>query len=231
MYPLEVPAKNTAQEVRFLLRALKLKKGQGLLDLGCGVGRHSIPLARAGFRVTGFDLTQRYLAQAKRRAIGSSIRWVRGDMRRLPFQNEFDAAINMFTSFGYFSNIQDDLQVLRAVHRALKPRGVFFLDTFNGEYNRLNFRDQIWEELGGGRFVLRSNAWKERDGIFTDWIFIDLRRGVGRGRSFIRMYDKKRISGLLRKTGFRPLRFWGDFQGHSYAPQRKRLMVLARKVL
>ncbi|TBR21670.1 class I SAM-dependent methyltransferase, partial [bacterium] len=124
----------TRFELPFLKRVLGLKPGTRLLDICCGVGRHSLPLARAGMDVTGLDVSPVYLAEARRRAkkAGLSVRLVRGDMRRANFAAEFDAAMNLWTSFGYFSTAAEDLAALRAARAALKPGGLFLLETING---------------------------------------------------------------------------------------------------
>src|SRR4051794_36481413 len=97
-------------------------EGGELLDAPCGFGRHSIPLARAGFRVTGVDRSGALLAEARRRAHGE--RWpkfVQTDYRELPFPDEsFDAAVNLFTSLGYLGDEQDE-RVLAGIHRVLRP--------------------------------------------------------------------------------------------------------------
>lgn len=76
----------TAKEVEFLLGVLALKPGASILDLCCGYGRHSIELARKGFQVTGYDLSEHLLGAAKQaaRESGVNVKWVHGDMRDLP---------------------------------------------------------------------------------------------------------------------------------------------------
>lgn len=119
--------KKTGQEIAFLRRILRLPRRSHILDVGCGVGRHAVELAKLGYDVTGVDISSRYLAEARRRARKQRVHahFIRGDMRRLDFNKTFDAAINLFTSFGYFPSPSDDLKVLRGVCRALKPGGLF----------------------------------------------------------------------------------------------------------
>ena len=99
------PAEATAAEVEFLIEALALGPGTRVLDLACGHGRHSVELARHGCAVTGVDLSEPSLALAAARAAeaGVDLRLERADMRRIAFDAEFDAVINMFTAFGYFA--------------------------------------------------------------------------------------------------------------------------------
>ncbi len=111
----------TAADVDGIVSRLGLQAGARVLDLACGHGRHAIPLAERGFRVTGYDLSEAMLERARTDAIarGIEVRWMRGDMRALPFDTEFDAVINVFTAFGYFADPAEDLEVLRRVRRAL----------------------------------------------------------------------------------------------------------------
>ncbi len=99
----------TAQEVEGLERILHLRKASRILDLACGAGRHAIELARRGYQVTGYDLSEdlvrRARADAKRAKV--KVSFVRGDMRELDFRGRFDAVINMFSSFGYFGSVED----------------------------------------------------------------------------------------------------------------------------
>src|SRR3954451_24201816 len=67
--------------------------GGAILDIACGAGRHSIPLARRGFDVTGVDLSPTFLDEARRRSVGLSIDWHRGDMRALPWLDRFNGAL------------------------------------------------------------------------------------------------------------------------------------------
>jgi len=94
----------SAAEAEFLIAELGLESGQRVLDLPCGHGRHSIELARRGLRVVGVDLNDAPLemARAAAREFGVQLDLRRVDMREIEFREEFDAVINMWTSFGYF---------------------------------------------------------------------------------------------------------------------------------
>ena len=112
------------KESSFLTSALDLEPGAQVLDLCCGQGRHSVQLAKRGFKVTGLDLNPEYvqLAQQAALASGVSIETVTADMREVPFQNKFDAIVNMYSSFGYLESETEDLKVLQSVAKALKVR-------------------------------------------------------------------------------------------------------------
>ena len=111
-------------QVESLIDVLGLHPDDSILDLCCGYGRHAITFARKGYNITGLDLCEGalLLAGQKARRDGLRIQLVRGDMRELPFENEFDAVYNFFSSFGYFENDSEDLGVLEGIPRIILNR-------------------------------------------------------------------------------------------------------------
>src|SRR5512135_491590 len=97
---------NAEEEVEGILVFLALPLGAAVEDLGCGRGRHAIPLARRGYRVTGVDISDYMLQKARRSAAreGVDVEWVQEDMRTFCRRDAFDLVISLFTSFGYFSD-------------------------------------------------------------------------------------------------------------------------------
>ncbi len=131
LYSPFLPPQKTAREVKDIIHLLNLPVGSAILDLCCGYGRHAVPLAMQGYQVTGLDLSTIFLQQAQVTATQQNVevRWIQSDMRNIPFENEFDAIINIFTSFGYLQDEYEDQHVLQQVHKALKPGGKFLLET------------------------------------------------------------------------------------------------------
>ena len=130
-----LPPERTAREVEQIEGLLSLPAGSAILDLCCGHGRHSVQSAARGYRVVGLDRSERFLRQAvaDAAALGASGRWVRADMRAVPFVGQFDAVINIFTAFGYFDTDAENLEVLRQARQALRPGGRFLLEFMHRE--------------------------------------------------------------------------------------------------
>ncbi len=126
-----LPPEKSAWEAEAILNLLELPIGSAILDLCCGYGRHAIPLAQHGYHITGIDISEVFLRRARREANSQGIQaqWIQSDMRTIPFEQTFDAVINIFTSFGYLENEEEDQRVLQQVARALKPGGLFLLET------------------------------------------------------------------------------------------------------
>jgi len=105
-----------------------------VLDLGCGNGRHTIPLAKAGYEVVGLDISPRLLQNDGNKAteIEGKAEFVRSDMRCLPFRSEtFSAVVSLDNSFGYFSTKEDALRTLKVSARTQSQKGLLTLDVFN----------------------------------------------------------------------------------------------------
>jgi ubiquinone/menaquinone biosynthesis C-methylase UbiE len=114
-------------------RLLDLEPGMQVLDLACGHGRIANRLAERGARVTGLDATPLFLEHARRDAAkrGVEVDYVFGDMRSVPWPNSrFERVISWFTSFGYFSD-DDNQTVLAEAHRVLRPAGRLLIENNN----------------------------------------------------------------------------------------------------
>lgn len=136
---------DTLAEVDFVTAELALPAGSSILDIGCGTGRHSIELAKRGYHMTGIDISDGMLTQARKAAAeaGVSVEFIKGDASRFLMNMEFDGAICLCE--GAFSLLsldddpmQHDLAILRNVFAMLKPRAQFILTCLNAmRYIRL----------------------------------------------------------------------------------------------
>jgi SAM-dependent methyltransferase len=226
-----VRLKRAQMETDFVVKALGLRRGAGVLDLCCGPGRHSVLLARKGLQVTGLDMSRPYLDEARERArrLRCQVRFVQGDMRAIPFRSEFDAVIDLFTSFGYFHRQSENLRVLKEVRKALRPGGALLLDVPNRARLLRNCTPRDWDQSGSG-FSLEERQLFDggrRVAIKVIQVYSD---GKTAQESFSHhVYDKKSMSGLLKQAGLRPVRFWGAFSGAPLGADARRLIVLARR--
>lgn len=119
-----------AELINNIVHLLNIPVGSRILDLACGRGRHAIALAAKGFDVTGVDLSEESIADAKLHE-SENLHFNVHDMRRPVAINYFDATLNLFTSFGYFTTVRDNVRTIDSIHAALKMNGTLILDYFN----------------------------------------------------------------------------------------------------
>jgi SAM-dependent methyltransferase len=217
-------------EVDNAVSLLGILPGASVLDLCCGVGRHSLELARRGFQVTGVDRTSAYLERACKQAEeeGLDIEFVQDDMKAFCRPEAFDAGVNLFTSFGYFEDPQDDRQVVMNMYKSLRPGGVFLMDMAGKEIVARIFRERDWRQEGDmtileERKVSRNWGWME-----NRWII--LKDGEEQEvRLSLRLYSAVELSTLLSDCGFGRADVYGDMAGSPYDHTAQRLVVVAHK--
>jgi len=113
-----------------LMAHLNLTKGSKLLDIACGKGRHAKSMHELGFEVTGIDLSANSIKEAKQ-SEKDGLTFAVHDMREVFARNEYDAAFNYFTSFGYFETEKDNIRAAQAFAESLKPNALLIIDYVN----------------------------------------------------------------------------------------------------
>ncbi len=221
---------SAGQEAGQIVSLLKLQPGANVCDLCCGLGRHSLELARMGYCVTGVDRTALYIEQAGKKAGEQelNIRFVQEDMRSFCEPNAFDAVINVFTSFGYFEDPADDKQVIENIYKSLKDGGNFLIDIMGKEVLARIFQEKRWREEDGLIILEEAKVSEDWSSIDSRWIIItDGRRDEC--RFTLRLYSAAELGELLKICGFGKVEVCGDLSGSPYDQTAKRLVVLAHK--
>ena len=221
------------EETAFAAWALGLTAGQEVLDLCCGHGRHAVRLAQAGMTVTGLDLSEPYLSEARDAAArqGVSLELVRGDMRYIPYVLRFDAVINMFSAFGYLESEADDQLVLHAINNALKPGGSALLDLLNREWVIANNVENEWRVDEDGTTILEHrelDLLASRNHVSFSIIGPDGLRRESVGHK-IRLYTLTEIATMLGRAGLVLDKVFGGYDAAPYTTHSRRMIVVARK--
>jgi SAM-dependent methyltransferase len=220
------------EEVEKILTLLAFQ-GKTVLDLCCGPGRHALPLAKRGFTVTGVDCTPFLLEKARKRAQAEhiGIEWVLEDMRNFVRPGAYDLVINMFTSFGYFEDEDENLQVLRNIYQSLKAGGMCVIDVVAKERLARVFQPTTSERGPDGTLLMqRHEIVDDWTRIRNEWILI---KG-DRAKTFTfqhTIYSGQELKTLLRQAGFGSVRLFGDLEGNEYGLDARRLIAVARKAL
>jgi ubiquinone/menaquinone biosynthesis C-methylase UbiE len=204
--------------------------GGDLIDVPCGFGRHSVPLARAGYRVVGVDRSPALLAEARRRAGGE--RWpklVRADYRELPFRDaSFHAAVNLFTSIGYLGDEQDT-RALAEIGRVLRPGARLVLEAMHRDLLVRDFREQDWRLLGEGRLLLEQRTFDPASGVTQVTQTLVDGSGERDSRSYsVRVYTATELIAMLTRAGFHEARCYGDLAGAPFGTGTRLVILAAR---
>jgi SAM-dependent methyltransferase len=205
----------TRSEADFIETALDLDEDAALLDVACGGGRHALELARRGYSVEGVDSSATLVAYAARRAYedATRARFVQGDMRALDYQQQFDAALVMNSSLGFFDDTTNHATLAR-VARALVDDGRLLLQCINPyQIDRYlqGFRTG-WHQIAGG-YMLREARFEPRTAtLHIDYRFLLPSRGVEARHpgDRIRLYGYPELAAMLAGAGLRPVAVFGD---------------------
>lgn len=229
----------TGSEVEFFVSVAELPQDSRILDLCCGQGRHSLELARKGFRnVEGLDRSRYLITKARGLAIreGLGVKFREGDARKTHYPADaFDCVMILGNSFGYFETVRDDLQVLKEVSRILRPDGLCLLDVTDGDYLRDRFQSRSWEWIDKKHFVCRERSLSaDGERLISREVVTNCSKGVIADQFYAeRLYSREGIVGLLKEAGFSHCTVHGQISPNSLRNQdlgmmEQRIIVTAR---
>lgn len=226
----------TVAELDFLFRELGLHEGALVLDQGCGIGSLAIPLGCHGMRVVGVDQSAAYVAEARTAAAAAGVaaEFHAADARDFVPAEPVDAAVSWWTSWGHAPDDAGNLLMLRRVREALKPGGVFALDTMNVAGVLHGFQAETTlsravPRLGGAVRLHRASTIDAQTGtLLKDWTYHLPDGQIVRHRSAMRLYMPWQVAAMLRDAGFGTVRLLGSLAGEAVALDSPRLIVLAQ---
>lgn len=228
---------DTENQVDFIIKTLRLKGNERILDLACGYGRHSLSLARRGYSVVGIDITKDYIEDAIKNAKenGFTAEFIHSDIRDVKYNNEFDVVLNLADgAIGYLETDKENLKIFDVIAGALKLGGKHFMDVCNAEHAELYFPKRNWE-IG------------EKEIALADFDWIPETRRMLYGSSGIRfgeivqkpditpenptrLYSKAELSVILKERGMEIVSAFSDYYGKPDSNKDIQLMVYSKKV-
>ncbi|WGH76641.1 class I SAM-dependent methyltransferase [Tenacibaculum tangerinum] len=210
--------------MRNITSFLQLPKSSTIVDLPCGKGRHSVYLNSLGYDVVGGDLSKNSIAYAKQFE-NDTLHFEVWDMRKT-IEGRYDAIFNLFTSFGYFEDDEEDIAVLRNIKNGLKENGVFVLDFLNVEKVKNTLVKEEVKTIDGIEFNIQKEI---KDGFILKHIsfFAD-----GKAHSYterVKFLTLEKLQSYFDRVGFKITEIFGDYQLNAFnASLSDRLIIVAK---
>ena len=219
------------EEVARLIDVLALPSGARILDVPCGQGRHAHLLAEAGFRVDALDYSTYLIELATARGTGPSLRYTRGDMRKLParWTGRFDAVVNLFTSFGFFTDPADDARVMREFARVLAPGGTLVWHGGSRDGVMALFIGRDWWKADDGTMIGHERSFDPLAGILSIRTAWEGPSGSGTREHRIRLYTATRLAELCLEAGLVIEESYDGFRDRPLSRRSGEMLLVARK--
>ncbi|MFH2054316.1 MAG: class I SAM-dependent methyltransferase [bacterium] len=217
--------KEARHQVAMAIKHLPFKRGQQVLDIACGSGRHLLAFAERGAEVTGIDLSAPLLREAKElfRAGKYKATLKRADMRELPYQERFDGVSIWFTSFGYFTKESDDLKALKSLAAALRPGGWWWIDIPNPVYLRSHLIPESRRSVTGehGKVMIFEQRRIVGDRVVKKVVIQDS-KGKRSWDERVRLYSPEQFGSIIKRARLTTHGVLGDYDGGALAASRPR---------
>jgi SAM-dependent methyltransferase len=205
---------------------MKISPGSLCADLACGKGRHSNTLASLGMKVLGLDLSENSIDYAKKNAIPGA-EFATHDMRLPLPKNDFSAIFNLFTSFGYFDNIEDDEKVIQNQYEGLKKGGVFIQDYINAEAVTINLPKKETIIKPKTRFEIHKFV---EDGRIKKNIKFKVNGEAYDYTENVKIYSMEQLQALHIKAGFSVKHIFGNYALEDFDSKTSpRLIMISEK--
>jgi cyclopropane fatty-acyl-phospholipid synthase-like methyltransferase len=217
----------TKIQVELLIETLSLKPNDQILDICCGKGRHSLELAKRGFTLTALDFVPSYTEEIHEKANRENLllQTYTMDVRNISFDHLFDKAYLMFTSFGYFSDYENN-QLLVSIQSSLKKGGLLLIDIENRDYILKNFIYEKWREKDFGLLLERHKFFPETSRQTTRRIQYYKDFTQKESLRDLRLYSLHELLTNTCNAGFNTVKILGDYNGKPFQINSPRIIAL-----
>ena len=216
-YDKEIFTQGTLQEVDFIEKEIGYNKNCSILDVGCGTGRHSIELAKRGYRVTGIDLSKDQLnaARNKAKAAGVAVDFMQMDARQIQLTGKFDLAIMLCEGgFSLMETDAENFEILKNVVARVKTAGKFIFTTLNvlfpvfNSLKEFHDKNKVSGTFENHAFDLMTFRYRNHYEIPDD------DGNIRKLDCNERYYAPSEITWLLETLGMKNIEIWGGTTGN-----------------
>jgi len=207
-----------------LMEFIKLPSNSKILDLACGEGRHSINLNKMGYDVTGVDLSVKNIKNASKYE-SENLKFKVHDMRK-PLDQKFDLIVNLFTSFGYFDDFNDNLKTLDSIKSSLNEDGLAVIDFLNIKYLKNNLIHKNTEEIDGIKFHLNRSI---KNGFLIKKISFKHELNEYNFEEKVRSLDLIDFKSMFKQSNIEILHIFGDYKLTSFDENNSKRLIFILK--
>ncbi len=208
-----------------LIKDLSLNPNSEILDLACGKGRHALTMSHYFREVTGIDLSENSINTAKKLS-GKNLNFFTGDMRKFNLNKNFNYIFNLFTSFGYFENFEENSLVLDNCNKHLKKNGLLFIDYLNPEKVIKNLVQKEFKTIENTNYTILKRI---EDNFVIKDIYIDNDEKKLHFFEKVQLISLDKFNKILKKSNFTLIKTFGNYNLEDYGMNSDRLIIVAKK--
>lgn len=205
-----------------LIEKFVFSKDASYCDMACGKGRHSIFLNSKGYKVTGLDLSPNNIKHAKAFE-NESLKFSEHDIRNVYKENSFDVMLNLFTSFGYFENNEENQKAVLAMAKNIKPGGKLILDYMNSRKAIEEFNTYYVKSVDGIDFTIDKKI--EKGYIYKHISFTDNKKSHNYEERVKLLFLDDFID-FFNKSGLKLKEVYGNYDLQNYDEHLSDRMIM-----
>ncbi len=216
------------------------KYGDPVLELGCGTGRITIPIAEDGYDIIGLDISKKFLKRGKEKAKkeGSDVSWIEGDMRNFSLDKSFNLIFIPFNSIQHILSLEDLERVFQNVKRHLNPEGRFITEFFNPDLDILNRDPQKEHEVieyedpdsEGKVEITEKTSYEKAEQILHLTWFYDFEDSKMSREWTSRVWFPKEVDAVFKYNGFEIEHKYGDFDRSPFTNNSGQQIVVCKNI-
>jgi len=218
--------RNANKEVNQIVKLLKIRKSDLILDSCCGWGRHTLVFYKKGYKIQGVDISKDFIIHAKKNC--NKIIFSKKDIRNINSGEKYNIILNLETSFGYYSD-KTNKRIIKNFYNSLKEDGKIIIELINLEYIYSNFKKKLILLNQPTIKIIDHNAIQNQKKYIKTLRIITLKKLTYKKIIKLRLYSKKELLKIFRSAGFKDIRFFGNFFGEKYSKRSIRLIVVGQK--